>query len=75
MSGTTAAIVVGGLVVAGGLGYFIWSAHQKAAAAALLAKQTAGASKASTGSSIAHDILTIGPSAIALGSKLADIWA
>lgn len=75
MNGTTAAIVVGGLVVAGGLGYFIWSAHQKATAAAQLAQQTAGSSKASTATSIAHDILTIGPTAIALGSKIADIWA
>ena len=74
MNGTTAALVIGGVIVAGGLGYFIWTAHQRAAAAAILAQQAAGLAKAATGSSVAHDILTIGPSAIALGSKLADIF-
>lgn len=67
-----AALIIGGVVVVGGLGYFIYSAHAKAAAAASAAKQ---ASSGSTGAAkVAHDILNVAPSAIALGQKIANIW-
>lgn len=59
-------------MVVGGLGYFIYSAHVKATAAAAAAKQaSSGSSRAAT---VAHDILSVAPTAIALGQKIANLW-
>lgn len=72
MKGTTIALLLGGVAVVGVGGYFIYQAHAKATAAAEAAKKaSAGASK---GANVAKEILSIAPSAIALGQKIANLF-
>jgi hypothetical protein len=67
------ALIVGGVVVVGGLGYFIYSAHSKAtAAAAAAAKASAGSSRSA--GHVAGEILSLAPAGIALGQKIANLF-
>lgn len=74
MKGTTIALLVVGVAALGGLGFYVFKAHEKADAAAAAAKTVqAGPSKPSA-SATAGKIISMVPAAVNLGKQIASLF-
>jgi hypothetical protein len=74
MKGTTIALLVGGIEVAGVGGYFIWKSHAAAMAAQAAAAKAAAGSQNHSAAGVATKILNLAPEGIALGKKIASLF-